>query len=284
MNGSRDRGQDRGYETRAFERDQDYRGRRGGQDRDYNRPYEDFDRGSGYDRDWERAGRGMGRTGGQPGGRRDETYDSYHGMGLHEGDYDRGMSYGRGTGPDAQRGRFLEGELRRRTGGGEDFGGPDFGYGRSFGGGRDVDPGWDRDWDRGRERGRTRDRDFQGDWQEHGPMTGRGPSGYQRSSDKIIEDVCERLTQHGRVDASDIQVTADDGEVTLEGTVSSRREKRMAEDIAENVRGVRDVHNRLQIDEEKSRSANGSGSKRGRGASQRGARSQSTQESSDSAE
>ena len=80
-----------------------------------------------------------------------------------------------------------------------------------------------------------------------GPHSGRGPEGYSRSADRITEDVNEALTHHGGVDASRIRVSVEDGEVTLEGTVTSRREKRMAEDAAEGARGVRDVHNRLRL-------------------------------------
>lgn len=83
---------------------------------------------------------------------------------------------------------------------------------------------------------------------DRGPHAGRGPAGYQRASERIVEDVNEHLTRHGRIDASHIKVSAEDGEVTLEGTVDSRRAKRMAEDVAEDVPGVRDVHNRLRID------------------------------------
>jgi hypothetical protein len=36
------------------------------------------------------------------------------------------------------------------------------------------------------------------------------------------------------------------GEVTLEGTVDDRRQKRMAEEAIENMNGVKDVHNRLK--------------------------------------
>lgn len=84
-------------------------------------------------------------------------------------------------------------------------------------------------------------------WLIPGPHTGRGPKNYQRSNDRITEDVNERLTRHGELDASNIQVSADNGEVTLKGTVQSRRAKRMAEDAAESVSGVTDVHNRLTV-------------------------------------
>lgn len=88
-----------------------------------------------------------------------------------------------------------------------------------------------------------------GAWNAPGPFAGVGPRGYQRSEESICEEVCERLTRHGRIDATDISVSVDDGEVTLEGTVENRRAKRMAEDIAESVRGVRDIHNRLRIEQ-----------------------------------
>jgi hypothetical protein len=63
----------------------------------------------------------------------------------------------------------------------------------------------------------------------------------------LYEDVCERMTRHGQLDASQIEVDVKDGEVTLTGSVADRRSKRLAEDIAESVHGVMDVHNRLQF-------------------------------------
>lgn len=84
-------------------------------------------------------------------------------------------------------------------------------------------------------------------WRQPGPYSGRGPKGYRRSDETIAEDVCERLTQHGYVDASDIEVKVEGGEVTLQGTVDNRRTKRLAEDIAASVAGVSDVHNRLRL-------------------------------------
>ncbi len=82
---------------------------------------------------------------------------------------------------------------------------------------------------------------------ESGPYAGRGPKGYQRSDERIREDVNERLTDDDRIDASGIEVAVTGGEVTLTGTVESRRTKRHAEDLAESVRGVRDVHNQLRV-------------------------------------
>ena len=80
-----------------------------------------------------------------------------------------------------------------------------------------------------------------------GSFAGRGPAGYQRSSERILEDANEALTWASRVDATHVEVTVDGAEVTLEGSVGSRREKRAAEDAVEDVRGVRDVHNRLRV-------------------------------------
>jgi len=81
-----------------------------------------------------------------------------------------------------------------------------------------------------------------------GPHAGRGPRGYSRSDDRIREDVCDRLCEHGFVDASDIEVRVAGGEVTLQGTVRERQEKRIAEDVAERVSGVHQVHNELRVD------------------------------------
>ncbi len=89
--------------------------------------------------------------------------------------------------------------------------------------------------------------DLSGDWNQPGPHTGRGPEGYRRSDERIREDVCQRLTVHGEVDARGIEVKVEGCEVTLTGTVPDRRTKRTAENVAEAVSGVKDVHNQLRI-------------------------------------
>jgi hypothetical protein len=71
-----------------------------------------------------------------------------------------------------------------------------------------------------------------------GQYSGIGPKNYKRSDDRIFEDVNEQLTRHHLIDASDIEVSVQDGEVTLRGSVDFRQTKRLAEDIAENVSGV----------------------------------------------
>ena len=60
---------------------------------------------------------------------------------------------------------------------------------------------------------------------------------------------CDRLCAHGFVDATDVVVVVTAGEVTLQGSVRGRREKRIAEDVAEEVSGVRQVHNELRVNE-----------------------------------
>jgi hypothetical protein len=87
----------------------------------------------------------------------------------------------------------------------------------------------------------TRSRDDVG---EH---VGKGPRGYERNWDRIRDEVCHSLAWSGQVDASDIEVTVERGEITLGGTVPDRNQKRLAERIAERVYGVEDVHNRLRL-------------------------------------
>lgn len=78
-------------------------------------------------------------------------------------------------------------------------------------------------------------------------FAGRGPRGYQRSDARINEDVCDRLCDSPDIDATNVDVRVSGGEVTLSGTVSSREEKRRAEDMIEHVSGVREVHNNLRV-------------------------------------
>jgi len=76
---------------------------------------------------------------------------------------------------------------------------------------------------------------------------GRGPKGYLRSDERIADDVHRRLTDDHDVDASDITVLVQKGEVTLTGHVATRQMKRRAEDIVAECGGVSDVHNHLRV-------------------------------------
>ncbi len=80
-----------------------------------------------------------------------------------------------------------------------------------------------------------------------GPHAGHGPQNYQRSDQRVKGDVSDQLTAHPRLDARGITVEVNDGEVTLTGTVDSRQAKRTADDIADSVPGVKDVHNQLRV-------------------------------------
>ena len=84
-------------------------------------------------------------------------------------------------------------------------------------------------------------------WLNYGPHQGSGPKGWRRSDESIREDVCEALAYNPSLDASDIEVVVKDSEVTLEGTVTDRASKRLAESITERCRGVEDVHNRIVV-------------------------------------
>jgi len=199
--------------------------------------------------DWARN-RGFGRD-------YSTDYDRDIGRGSQYGTergYARGEDVGRSSRAYSSAGRTYSEPSR-------DIDRPDWGWGGSEGSQRSWSDrgrqgqsrtgewGTPRDW----ESGDREDRMITGGysstllaWSEPGPYKGRGPKGYQRSDDRIREDVCDRLTRHGRIDATDIQIQVRHGEVTLDGIVDTREAKRMAEDVAESVDGVRDVVNHLK--------------------------------------
>lgn len=77
---------------------------------------------------------------------------------------------------------------------------------------------------------------------------GRGPRDYVRSDERIREDANDRLTDDYRIDAGNVTLIVQGGEVTLNGTVPSREEKRRAEDVIERISGVKHVQNNLRVD------------------------------------
>lgn len=207
--------------------------------------------------------------------RRDEFERHGRGAGREYGD----------RGYRGERQEFQPGRLRGRTpvagaerSGMEDYNRAAGGYGQGYYGGfgregrmfgqstgrHDIDYGgkWVDEYSRGSYEG-----DYEGDGREYGnlqtygegwrdeaaraarrgPFAGRGPRGYRRSDERIREEVNDRLTDHGDIDASDIEVNVIEGEVVLEGFVDSRQTKRLAEDLAESVSGVRDVINHLRV-------------------------------------
>ena len=88
---------------------------------------------------------------------------------------------------------------------------------------------------------------------------GHGPSGYTRSDERIRDDVNDRLTDDYRIDARNVTVTVNNGEVTLDGTVTSRDQKRRAEDVVEDLTGVKHVQNNLRVSEATTWDRNNSG-------------------------
>jgi osmotically-inducible protein OsmY len=84
-----------------------------------------------------------------------------------------------------------------------------------------------------------------------GEHRGKGPKGYTRTDERIKEDVHERLTEDSMIDATNIEVDVKSGEVFLKGTVKNRQEKRRAEDIIENISGVKNVENHVKVEDEK---------------------------------
>ena len=110
-------------------------------------------------------------------------------------------------------------------------------YGQQGFGGRQRQGQWDQSsWGQGQF------------GQAQGQFRGAGPKGYQRSDDRIREDVSDELEQHGSLDAHEIEVSVAQGVVTLSGTVPDRSMKRMAEDCVESCQGVKDVRNELRIE------------------------------------
>jgi osmotically-inducible protein OsmY len=95
---------------------------------------------------------------------------------------------------------------------------------------------------------------------QQGEHRGKGPKGYVRTDERIKEDVHERLTDDATVDASEIEVDVKNGEVFLKGTVKNRQEKRRAEDIIENISGVKNVENRIKVQSDNQTGNSGQGS------------------------
>lgn len=231
-----------------------------GADRDRDRWRSGSDWREGRERDYERQGAGRQERGWSPSG---EYYsDRDYGTEGYGGERYRGQG-GRefGEGSWEQQGRGMGGGRdwsehgRSYLGGGGDWreeGRGEYGE-RGYYGGREGLAGSEFEYRRspyGRESEYARHAGYGGLGGEYGYgglYRGRGPRGYRRSDDRIREDVCDWLTDDPQIDASSMEVTVKDAEVTLSGSVNSREEKRRAEDLVEAISGVKDVHNNLRV-------------------------------------
>ncbi|MBV8520226.1 MAG: BON domain-containing protein [Acidobacteria bacterium] len=211
----------------------------GGSRDDYAR--DEFTRGDG-------GGRGNYDTRGDSGredfGRNDYDRDAFFSRGgtsrndTNRDDYNRGGDSGRGNANDRWGGTGASGDWAGSGSRGRGVASVGYGpaqtrstYGDDSLGGSAAAYGGDRG-DRGAARESYR---------------GRGPKNWRRSDERIREIVNELLTEHDGIDATDIEVSVENGEVTLTGHVGSRWEKRLADDIAHSCGGVHDVHNRLKV-------------------------------------
>jgi osmotically-inducible protein OsmY len=67
------------------------------------------------------------------------------------------------------------------------------------------------------------------------------------SNEELTRFVMDELAYDPKVDSETVAVSAEDGTVTLRGTVGSLREKYEARKAAERVYGVKKVHNKLEV-------------------------------------
>lgn len=79
---------------------------------------------------------------------------------------------------------------------------------------------------------------------------GRGPKGYQRSDERINEDISERLLHAPRIDSSNVSIRVENATIYLSGTVPERWMKYTIEDLAHDTLGVRDVINEIRVPRE----------------------------------
>jgi osmotically-inducible protein OsmY len=269
------RGESRSYRSRRYEDDG---GSSYGHDTRQDRDYQGTLRAGDYGRYEEEESRSYPERFRQGGEYRGEYGRPDFGREYSGGEYGSGYrnEYGRGGYSSEESGRRSEGRSRA-YGGAQEYGG--YGYGDSRQGGAYESGGfgaYTRDYGRkygsgslpGGEYGR-RDRDYNRDrgWWDRATdevsswfgdddaerrrrmdeHRGKGPKNYSRSDERIREDVSDRLTDDPLVDASEIDVSVSNQEVTLSGTVHTRQQRRLAEDCAESVSGVKHVQNNLRV-------------------------------------
>lgn len=232
----------RDYETRRYQGED--RDRWSGRERDSDEGFRGSDMGPRQDRGpWQGS---QGYSGVNRG------FEDY-GRGLREDSSRYSRDFGQGN---YNQGNYNQGDYNQGH-----YNPPGYSTSRgNFGGGSsERDLGYDRD--PGNYGARDRNEGLYGrrDVNDRGPLErlgdrfreglrklGKAPKAYTRSDDRIREDIYDRL-MHGWVNAEHVEVQVKGGEVTLTGLVEERRDKRIIEDIIEDVLGVKDVHNQLKV-------------------------------------
>jgi osmotically-inducible protein OsmY len=74
-----------------------------------------------------------------------------------------------------------------------------------------------------------------------------GPKNWQRSDERIHDEVCKMLADDDWVDASELEVVVHHREVTLAGSVRDGQQRARAVAIAEAARGVVEVVSRIRV-------------------------------------
>ena len=186
---------------------QEYRGRREGA-------------GAGYERRAER------RT------EDDEPYEPSKGYEPFEPGHPRqeGVPFGAGPSP-----RYLGTGFPGR--GGPGFTGGYYGFG-----GGSLEPQW-----RAGHRNPVGEGSPEPEWRREPRRYPPGPKGYQRSDERLREDISERLMEAQYIDSSDVTVEVAGAKVVLDGTVPERRMKHAIEDLVDACPGVQDIENKVRI-------------------------------------
>lgn len=207
--------------------------------------------------------------GNQYGTGRDWNQHNLGSAGMYGGDFGREDADRGYAGYGSQYGQYRSGDRYSSPGYNRGYQGGNYGY-ENTGNRSNYDRGYEnRGWsDRDREYGQEGNRSWwdktkdevsswvgdedaerrrRMDEQRAGMHRGKGPKGYRRSEERIREDVCERLSEDDRLDASEIQVQVQGEEVILSGSVHDKEQKRRAEDVVESILGVKNVDNRIRV-------------------------------------
>jgi osmotically-inducible protein OsmY len=202
---------------------------------------EDANRQQGGQDRW--SNRGMGRDEQRSFGQDRDEYGADYGRDDDRYGQDRQRNYATGQGGQGYGGQGYRGTNQgygsQQGYGGQNYGGQGYGGqgygGQSYGGQRYGMSGMGGQGSGDQNYGRM------------GEHRGRGPRNYTRADERIRDDVNDRLTDDGWLDATEIEIKVTSGEVILTGTVNSREDKRRAEDVVEAVSGVKHVQNNLRV-------------------------------------